>query len=58
MTATTEPANERQQLVATWVDRSLARLLDETAHEHDRSRSAEIRIALGRHLALDDQETA
>jgi integrase len=41
---------EQRQHINAWVDPELARRLDEKAREADRSRSAEIRIALRQHV--------
>ena len=46
-----------RRLVNTWVDPELVERLDDVAREADRSRSAELRIAIRRHLERDDDET-
>ena len=43
---------EQRQHVNAWIDPELARALDQKAREADRSRSAEIRVALRRHVEL------
>jgi predicted transcriptional regulator len=45
---------EGREHVNVWVEPELVRQLDEKAEEADRSRSAEIRIALRRHVERDD----
>lgn len=44
------------RLINAWVPRELAELLDEAAREADRSRSAEVRIALRAHLERDGND--
>jgi predicted transcriptional regulator len=44
-------AEHNTQLVNAWVPKDLAERLDEAAKAADRSRSAELRVALRRHLA-------
>ena len=50
--ASTTFKESRRQLVGAFVDPELIRRLDASAHENERTRSAEIRIALKRHLQL------
>jgi predicted transcriptional regulator len=42
--------NDRTGFVGAWVDPDLIRRLDERAHQQERTRSAEIRLALRRHV--------
>jgi hypothetical protein len=42
--------SERKQLVNLWVERDVIRELEERAQLAERSRSAEMRLALRRHL--------
>jgi metal-responsive CopG/Arc/MetJ family transcriptional regulator len=54
----TAQATEERKFVSAWIETTLADRLDEAAREADRSRSAELRVALKRHLAqADDNET-
>jgi predicted transcriptional regulator len=41
---------DERRHVNAWIDHDLAQRLDEKAREADRSRSAEIRLALRRHV--------
>jgi predicted transcriptional regulator len=41
---------DERQHVNAWIEPELARTLDQKAREADRSRSAEIRVALRRHV--------
>lgn len=54
LTMSTIERTERQRLVSTWLDVSLADELDRLAREADRSRSAELRIAIRQHIAETD----
>jgi hypothetical protein len=47
----TAQATEERKFVSAWIETTLADRLDEAAREADRSRSAELRVALKRHLA-------
>ena len=53
MATSTEHDN---RLINAWVPRELAEQLDEAAREADRSRSAEVRIALKAHLEPTDTD--
>ena len=53
---TTLERTTRERLISTWVPRELADLLDQAAREADRSRSAEVRIAIRQHLERNDPE--
>jgi predicted transcriptional regulator len=46
---------EGREHLNVWVEPELARKLDEKAEEADRSRSAEIRVALKEHLGRADE---
>ena len=48
---------EDRRLVSAWVEPTLAERLDEAAREADRSRSAELRIAIRQHLERVDDNT-
>jgi predicted transcriptional regulator len=47
---------EGREHVNVWVEPEIVRQLDEKAEEADRSRSAEIRVALRRHVERDEEE--
>lgn len=47
---------DERQHVNAWVEPELVRRLDAKAQAADRSRSAEIRLALRLHLALDERK--
>lgn len=56
--ALTEPVSSpnHQALIGTYVDPSLKRQAVELARNNDRSLSAEVRLALRRHLASQESE--
>jgi Ribbon-helix-helix protein, copG family len=49
--------SERKQLVNLWVERDVIRELEERAERAERSRSAEMRLALRRHLERNGNDT-
>ena len=48
---------EARKVLTAWVDPEDAERLDDAARAADRSRSAELRLAIRRHLELADDET-
>ena len=48
---------EQRAHVNAWIEPELARALDQKAREADRSRSAEIRVALRRHVERGGETT-
>jgi len=52
---TTKTAEPRR-IVSVWCEPALVERLDEAASAADRSRSAELRVALRRHLHAEEEE--
>jgi metal-responsive CopG/Arc/MetJ family transcriptional regulator len=49
-----EQATEERKFVSAWIETTLAERLDEAARGADRSRSAELRVAVRQYLAQAD----